>query len=684
LSSFQLHPYIDKRLFQIKIHLPLKGLARFIKLDEKGMISENPFAEFRKECETTLSFALKKTLPEIRIETLSFSKPPNPELGQLASSLCFELARKINQKPNDLAINLVESVGKPKSSLLEKVTTVGGYVNFHANFPTFSSLALESIRHLGSAFGFIKTEKPVKIVVEHTSVNPLHPIHIGQARNPMIGDALARILKHRGHKVSRHYYIDDVGRQSSVIAYGYAKLGEPSPDEKADHFVGKIYTITSCLVELSRLRRELNLSKAISAPEEIAKVTKQIDEWMSIAAELAEKFPKLFKKLLAKIGEEENPEEEINRLNRAYEEGEPEAKRLIRAVSELCLRGFRETQARVEISYDSWDWESDFVWSSQVSEILQKLKTSPFVYTEGGVLEFDAEKVARVLNLKNKLGLNENHEVPPLTLVRADGTTLYTTRDMAYTLWKFGRAERVINVIGMEQSLAQLQLKIALYALGYDRYADNFVHFAYNLVTLPGYKMSSRRGRYITFDDVLNEAIERAYEEVSKRSPQLSEEEKRDIANFVGLGAVRFALVDVDPSKPVVFTWDRVLNFETNSAPYVQYTHARACSILRKASREPENADFSLLKENLERDLILSLAGFPDVFIEATEYLKPNGISGFANALADKFNTFYNALPVIKAEPHELSDARLSLTDAIRIVLHNALNLIGIIAPERM
>jgi arginyl-tRNA synthetase len=309
---------------------------------------------------------------------------------------------------------------------------------------------------------------------------------------------------------------------------------------------------------------------------------------------------------------------------------------------------------------------------------------SPFVYTEGGVLEFDAEKVARVLNLKAKLGLREDYEVPPLTLVRADGTTLYTTRDVAYTLWKFNRADKVINVIGMEQSLAQLQLKIALYALGNSKYADNFVHFAYNLVTLPGYRMSSRRGHYITFDEVLNEAVERAYEEVSKRSPQLSEGEKRGIANFVGLGAVRYALVDVDPSKPVVFTWDRVLNFETNSAPYVQYTHARACSILRKAAREAENADFALLKEKLECDLVLSLASFPDAFIEATEYLKPSLISGFANALADKFNTFYNALPVIKAEPQELSDSRIALTDAIRIVLHNALTLIGIVAPEKM
>ena len=649
------------------------------------MVSKNPFAEFRKECEAALAYALKKTLPEIKVDKLALGKPPYTDFGQLASSLCFDLAKKLNQKPLDLAGHLVSAMRKSSFSLIEKVTSAGGgYINFHADFSKFSALTLESARRLNFEYGFVKTDQPAKVIVEPPSVNPLHPIHIGQARNPMIGDALARILKYRGHTVARHYYIDDVGRQSSVVAYGYAKLGKPKPDEKADHFVGKVYTITSCLVELNRLRRELELAKAVSPSDEIAKVTKQIDEWMSIAAELEEKFPALFEKLLAKIGEDENPEDEINRLNRAYEDGEPEAKRLIREVSELCLQGFRETQERVEIRYDSWDWESDFVWSSQVSEVLQKLKTSPFVYTEGGVLEFDAEKVARVLNLKTKLGLKEDYEVPPLTLVRADGTTLYTTRDVAYTLWKFNRADRVINVIGMEQSLAQLQLKIALYALGNGKYADNFVHFAYNLVTLPGYRMSSRRGHYITFDEVLNEAVERAYEEVSKRSPQLSEEEKRGIANFVGLGAVRYPLVDVDPSKPVVFTWDRVLNFETNSAPYVQYTHARACSILRKAAREPENADFALLKEKLEHELVLYLASFPDAFIEATEYLKPSLISGFANALADKFNTFYNALPVIKAEPQELSDARIALTDAIRIVLHNALTLIGVVAPEKM
>ena len=649
------------------------------------MISDNPFDQFRQECQNALANALKKTLPEIKTPTIALNKTPNIDYGQLASSLSFELAKKLNEKPLSVAKTIVDAIDKSSFELIEKVTCAGaGYINFHVNFEKFSALTLQSVKQLKSDYGFVKAAKRTKIIVEHTSVNPLHPIHIGQARNPMLGDALARILEYRGHEVSRHYYIDDVGRQSSVVAYGYEKLGRPKPTEKPDLFVGKIYTVTSCIVEINRQKRIRDLAITAQSSEDLVKANKEIDEWMSIAAELKEKFPVLFDLLMTKIAEDQNPEEKINRLNRAYEDGEPNAKQLIREVSDLCLEGFRETMKRVDVTYDSWDWESDFVWSAQVNEVLQKLKASPFVYNEKDVLEFDADKVTNVLNLRGKLGLSENNEVPPLTLGRADGTTLYTTRDIAYTLWKFKRAQKVINVIGMEQSLAQLQLKIALYALGYTEYAENLVHFAYNLVTLPGYKMSSRRGHYITFDQVLDEAVQRAYEEVSKRSPQLSEEEKRKIANFVGLGAVRYALVDVDTSKPVIFTWERVLNFETNSAPYVQYTHARACSILRKAEREPEKPAYKLLTEKLERELILNLANFPDTFIDTTEYLKPNLIADYANALADKFNTFYNALPVIKAESQELSDARIVLTQAIQIVMHNALTLIGVVAPEKM
>jgi arginyl-tRNA synthetase len=648
------------------------------------MVSLNPFDAFRRECQAILIVALKATVPESKIEALPMGKPSNPNYGQLSSSVSFELAKKLKRNPADLAAQLAKATDKTHFNLISKVEPAGGYVNFHVDFAKFSALTFESIRQLGAEYGFIKTDKPTKTIVEHTSVNPLHPIHIGQARNPMLGDALARILKARGHTVSTHYYIDDVGRQSSVIAYGYAKLGKPKPDEKIDHFIGKIYTITACLVELKRLNHHLELAKAVEPTEDVAKITKDLDEWMTIAAELEEKHPKLFKALLEKIGEDKNPEDEVIRLNRAYEDGEPNARALIREVSELCLEGFRKTQNRVHIAYDSWDWESDLVWNGQVSKVLGQLEASGFVFSENGVLEFDAEKVIAKLDLRKKLGMREEQEVPPLTLVRADGTTLYTTRDVAYTLWKFERAQKVVNVIGMEQSLAQLQLKVAIYALGLSKQAENLVHFGYSLVTLPGYKMSSRRGHYITFDEVLDEAVKRAYEEVSKRSPMLNEEEKHNIANFVGIGAVRYALVDVDPGKPVVFTWDRVLNFETNSAPYVQYTYARACSILRKAEKKNDKPTFDCLKDSLEHELVLSLAKFPDMFIECAEYLKPNMIADYSNALADKFNTFYNALPVIKAESPELVEARLALTAAILVVLSNALALIGVVAPEKM
>ena len=663
----------------------MKCWRNFNNMKISSSVVDNPFAVFRKECERSLSSAFKKLFPEIQIENLAIEKPPNPEFGQLASSMSFELAKKLEQKPLALAERLAKAVDTSEFSLISSVSAAGGgYVNFHVNFPKFTALTLRSARTLDAGYGFVKTEEPLKIIVEHTSANPLHPLTIGTARNPVLGDTLARLLSSRGHAVSRHFYIDDVGRQTSVIAYGYEKLGTPKPEGKPDQFIGKIYTITSCLVEINRLKNELENAKSVSAAEEIAKITKELDDWVSIAAEMKDKYPTLFESLLEKIVADKNPEDSVKILNKAYELKEEKARQLIRNVSELCLEGFRETLGRIGVSLDSWDWESDLVWSCRVNEVFLKLKKSPYTFAEGGVLEFDAGEAVKQQGLWAKLGIKEGHEIPPLTLGRADGTTLYTTRDTAYTLWKFERADKVINVIGMEQSLAQLQLKIALHALGYSKFADNLIHFAYNLVTLPGYKMSSRRGRYITLDEVMNEAVRRAYEEVTKRSPQLSEKEKMKIADFVGLGAVRYALIEVDISKPVLFTWDRVLNFEKNSAPYIQYTHARACSIMKKAGEKTGKPDFDLLSEKLEQEIILTLASFPDTFVEATEYLKPNLVADFANILADKFNTFYNAFPVIKAEPQGLSNARLALTDTVRIALRNALNLIGILAPEKM
>jgi arginyl-tRNA synthetase len=599
--------------------------------------------------------------------------------------MCFDLAKHLGRKPRELAEQIVNAIDVSDFPLVKSVEAAGeGYVNFHANLSELATLTLESIRELGSEYGYVKTGEPQKIVVEHTSKNPISPVHIGQARNPVLGDSVARILKARGNIVYRHFYVDDVGRQTAVIAYGYEKLGKPRLEGKLDHQIGAIYSVTSCIIEVNRLKKEIEKAKQADKSEEILQYQKQLDEWVSVASELENKYPKLLAQLSEKISKKEDLEHEVNSLNCAYENGEERARNLIREVCQLCLNGIKETLAKVDIFIDSFDWESDIVWSGEVLETLEKLKKTQYIFQKENVLEFNAEKVAQDFDLKKALNLSEEHEIPSLTLMRADGTTLYTTRDISYTLRKFKKADKVVNVIGMEQSLSQLQLKLALYALGHGDKAKRLTHFPYNLVSLPGHRMRSRMGRYITFDEVIDESVKRAYEEVSKRSPHLSEEEKKKISNIVGIGAVKYALVEVDSTKPVVFTWDRVLNFDRNSAPYIQYSHARACSIIKKASKELKKADYSLLKEPLERDLILMLSRFPEIFMEAAEYLKPNLIADFANSLSDKFNTFYAALPVIKAKPQRLSYARLALVYAVRTALQNALALLGIEAPERM
>jgi len=434
------------------------------------MVSVNPFQEFYAECETVLKDALNRLYPAFPLPSILLEVPPNLEFGELAASVCFELAKHAKKAPRKIAAELVQAIDVTGCQLVESVQAAGaGYVNFHVNSETFSRLTLESIRELDAEYGYVKTCEPKKILLEHTSVNPVHPIHIGQARNPMLGDAISRILLNRGHEVSRHYYVDDVGRQSAVIAYGYTKLGKPKPEGKPDSFIGKIYTVTSCIMEVQRLKKAVKTATLGESP----KLQRQLDEWASISAEMEKRFPEIFGQLLDAISRDSDPEEQVGNLIRGYEAGEDEAKQLLREVCQLCLSGFRETLSRVEISVDSWDWESDLIWNGDVNRVLDALKKTPYVFEENGVLEFDAEKVADDLDLKNVLGLSDDHELTPLTLVRADGTSLYTTRDIAYHLWKFQRAERVVNVIGMEQTLPQLQLKLALSALGHVDYITN-------------------------------------------------------------------------------------------------------------------------------------------------------------------------------------------------------------------
>ena len=654
---------------------------------EPGMV-ENPFGLLRSECASALREALSSLglePPRTDVEE-ELSIPPKLEFGDLSTSLCFELAKNLGVSPNELAEEIAIKAGEvaERSELLKGVEAKGGYVNFWADIARLAELAVGSARSLGERYGFLRTEKPLRVVVEHTSANPIHPIHIGHGRNAILGDAIARLLRARGHYVRTHFYVNDAGRQVAILAYGYDKLGRPEPDEKPDHFFGFIYAATSCILAIRELKARLRMAEEAGDDDLVREIKGSLDSWAFSAFELKSKRPELFEKLLSAIEEDEDPETSISEIVRAYEEREGWAVQLIRGLCEKCLSGFRQTLSRLGIRFDRWDWESDVLWSGLVADVLARLDVSGFVRRRAGALELDAEGVVRALGLREELSIPEGFEIPPLTLTRSDGTTLYEIRDVAYTLTKFRDADIVINVIGADQKLAQLHVKLALCALGEHEKAKRLLHFAYNLVRIPGMKMSARRGRFISLDSLLDEAVARAYEEVPEHSPGLNEAERQAIAEAVGVGAVKFALISVDPDKEVVFTWDRVLNFEANSAPYLQYTHARACSILRKAGRAPEEPDFTLLTHGLERELILAVARLPEVVAKAADDLRPDMLASFAIYFADRFNSFYASLPVIRAQPRGLSDARLALVDAVRVVLRNALAIMGIEAPERM
>jgi len=653
----------------------------------------NPFGSFRRECETALKrgyLSLRKTSghgpPDLDIVS-TLEDPPNPTFGHLASSLSFELAKIEKRKPIEVARMLAETTKQlAKLDLVESIeATEPGYVNFRANLARLTELTLKSVQRSGAEYGLLKTGAPEKTIVEHTSANPARPIHIGTAKNSIFGDALARLLSARGHDVRTHFYIDDTGRQVAIMAYGYKLLNAPPPEGKPDHFIGKIYSVTATLVEIEELKKRLALLKKTNASDaDIVAATKSLDEWVGIAADLRSKYLEEFDLLGKLISQDPDPENSIRELIRKYEKNDPGTRELMRRVSRTVLTGFEETLRRARIRFDEWDWESDLLWTGSVAELLDRLEESGFTFNKGGALELDVAKAVEKYGLREKLGVSPTFEIPSLTLIRSDGTSLYATRDIAYTLYKFGRAERVINVIGTEQSLAQLQVKVAFWIIGHRKEAEKFIYFPIGQLMLEGQRMSARRGRYVTFDQVLDETISRAKSEVDKRSPSIPDEIRQRVADRIAISAVRYAILSVEAVKSTNFVWDKVLNFETNSAAFINYAYTRSSGILRKLGAITQPKTFSLLMDPVEQTLVLELSKFPETFSKAADDLNPSLLCLYANLLAQRFHEFYEKSDISHVSNDELKWQRVTLVLAVRTVLKTVAGILGLELAERM
>jgi arginyl-tRNA synthetase len=641
----------------------------------------NPLSKLRSECRRLIEKQISRLYPNIETRDWKFTQPPDLEMGDLSSPISFQLAAMLNRRAHEIAEEIVAEIDADSSPFIASVEALKGYINFHAEIGIYAKLVLETAAEEDEEYGFLKTSTPKKVMVEHTSANPNAPLHVGNARNSILGDALAKMLRHHGHTVETHFLVNDMGPQVAMATYGWKLLDMPEPEGRQDIWVGTIYASVNVLKEIMQLKRSLREAEDAGDIKRIEEINRELSRFAAAAQELRERDANLFDALTDKIGADDD--DIITQMNTEYENANPEVKKNIRKLVEYCLRGFEEILTEIGIHFDSWDYESDLVWSGAVEKVIVGLRGTPYTRYEDGALILDCEDIALKMGLKERWGLNPNYEVPFLILTRGYGTTLYATRDIAYSLWKLQRVDRVINVIGSDQILPQLQLKIALAALDKAHLADRQTHYSYEFVRLPTVKMSGRLGRYVTLSEIIDRSISLAYDEVTKRSPELSEIRRQEIAKMVGYGAVKYALLSVDPMKVVIFDWAKALNFEMNSAPFIQYSHARACNILKRAASKPK-ADYELLKTQHERSLIMMLARFPEIFKNAVKELKPSEICSYANTLSDRFNSFYAALPVLKANPKELAGARLMLVEAVRIVLRNAINSMGLAAPERM
>jgi len=566
----------------------------------------------------------------------------------------------------------------PLPQLLSSFEVTNSFINFRVNLAEYAPVVAGSVFAYREEYGRVPAERKLRVIVEHVSANPVHSLHVGHLRNGILGDALVRLLRARGHDVRAHFYIDDVGLQVAFSSLGYSAV-EGLESGKPDHFVGQVYAMVNLLVEINNLKKELS---STSIPERVAAINAKLSELLARLQELRERQPEVFERLVS-LSERGGDLESLARsIALGYESRDPRSVEIVRKSVTRCLEGIRQTLERLGIKFDSWDWESEItVWSGAVEDVIRRLKNTGLVEERGKVLVFRADVLAADPTVRKLANIPEGLTVQPLTLTRSDGTTLYVTRDIAYSEWKLSRADLVVNVIASEQTVAQAQLRLALYALGYRDVGQRLIHFSYEMVNLPGMKMSGRKGVYISVDELVEEAVARARAEIRKRG--LGGEED---AEKVGIGALKFFFLSTSPSKTLNLTWDRVLDFEQNSGPFVQYSYVRALSILRKASEQGyvlEKPEVGGLGEE-ERELVLLVGDFPEVVSRAADNMRPDILATYLNQLASEFNRYYDTNPVLRAPTESKVLSRLTVVKMVEITLRNGMNLLGIKPPSRM
>ena len=555
--------------------------------------------------------AINKALDQYDVEIdrdFRLDFPPNPNLGDLASTIAFALTKKLRTSPPEVAKDLVDKIEVPE--IFSKVQNFGPYVNFFIDYSVFSKMLLEKV---DDSYGQLPATGE-KIVLEHTSANPNGPLHIGHIRNSIFGDSLSRLLKLAGRDVTTQYYVNDMGRQIAIIVCGITELGlkiEDYEGEKVDHKVGKLY---------------YDANKAVEEDENLAS---KVDE-------LIQKY---------EVGEDDE-------LNAIFEQ-----------VVSTCISGMKESLQRININHDDFVWEGQFVRSGEVDELVHYIQREGFT-REDDVLYID---------------LTDFNIEKEFVLRRSNGTSLYSTRDLAYHRYKATLGDTVLDILGSDHKLAAKQIKVIFEEIL--RQAPPEVIF-YEFITLPEGSMSTRRGKFVSVDELIDEAVLRATDEIKSRNPDLTDEEIAPMAEEIGIGAVRFFIAKLSPEKHLTFKWDEALSFERGCAS-IQYAHARACKLLAKSGKDIASLKVAddWIPNDAEQDLVRQIAKFPQVVEDCANKKRVHNITQYCHDLAGSFNKFYKSEQVIGSD---VEDTRLILVDRAKTTIKNALDILGVSAPQKM
>ena len=495
------------------------------------------------------------------------------------------------------------------------------------------------------------TEDSPLVMIEYSSPNTNKPLHLGHVRNNLLGWSLAQIMEANGNKVVKTNIVNDRGIHicKSMLAwlkYGNGETPESS-GKKGDHLIGDYYVAFD-----KHYREEV---KALTAQY----VAEGMEE------EAAEK----------KAKEEAPLIKEAHDMLVKWEQNDPEVRSLWKKMNDWVYAGFDETYAKMGVGFDKIYYESDTYLrgKAKVEEGLEK-----------GLFERHEDNSVWA-DLTNE-GLDQK------LLLRSDGTSVYMTQDIGTAEMRFKDfpIDKMIYVVGNEQNYHFQVLSILLDRLGF-KWGKELVHFSYGMVELPNGKMKSREGTVVDADDLMEMMVadaKRTSEEAGKFD-DMTEEERNEIARIVGMGALKYFILKVDARKNMLFNPEESIDFNGNTGPFIQYTHARIRSILRKAETELGVRNVELGVESAEPnekevELIQKMNGYADVVAQAGKDYSPSGIANYCYELTKEFNQFYHDYSILREEDEQKRMFRLVLAKNVAKILKNGMALLGIEVPERM